>query len=80
MTIAISEEQKQLLIATYIKKSQKIKELIQEVGLHYITEGSDKFGVSPIIRGEDLYDIVMDSEKCDNLINKLREYRLKAFK
>ena len=80
MNPIISEEQKEILVANFIAKATKIRKLIQEIGLHHIIEPDDKYGIFPKIRCEDLYNIVMDVEKCDDFINKLREYRMKAFK
>lgn len=63
---------------TPIEKIRKVRAFIQELGFSFRTEGKDS--MLPMIIGAELYDMVMDAESCQALIDKLREYKLKAFK
>ena len=76
----MGHSKKKLLGTMDRSRIRNIIKLIQDLGFNYTLDRADNFAETPLLRGADLYNTIMDSEKCKVLIDKLREYQMKAFK
>lgn len=60
------------------QKVRKVRALIQELGFSFRIY--DRGSLQPVIMAHEFYDVVMNAESCQALIDKLRTYKMKAFK